>query len=190
MRSRPSCRTKSRPKLLKRVASPAGLEPATLNLEGGKGKVENYKNIVERHWHPLQIAAGVSVPVIDQNGRPVMEKDRDGKQVLDDAGNPIPVMRAKYTGLHALRHFFCSWCANSTEKGGLGLSLKETQVRMGHSTLAMTADLYGHLFAADEKKEREVLAAGERALMGADPAPNTPAAPTCQKGCSRLASAP
>jgi hypothetical protein len=36
---------------------------------------------------------------------------------------------------------------------------------MGHSTLAMTADLYGHLFVGDE--ERDVLAAGEQALMGA-----------------------
>jgi integrase len=31
------------------------------------------------------------------------------------------------------------------EDGGLGLSLKEAQERLGHATLAMTADLYGHL---------------------------------------------
>jgi hypothetical protein len=30
----------------------------------------------------------------------------------------------------------------------------------------MTADRYGHLFKSDAKKEREALAAGERALMG------------------------
>ena len=104
----------------------------------GKGKVENQTNIVRRHWFPLQIAAGVSKPAT------------------------VP----KYPGLHALRHFFCSWCANSTKAGGLGLPLKETQYRMGHATLAMTADRYGHLFKADEEKQRETLAAGERALMG------------------------
>jgi integrase len=75
------------------------------------------------------------------------------------------VMAAKYTGLHALRHFFCSWCAARKEDGGLGLPLKTVQARMGHSTLAMTADRYGHLFPSQD--DAEVLAAGERALMGA-----------------------
>jgi integrase len=130
----------------------------------GRGNVENYKNIVERHWHPLQVAAGVSEPMLDNNGEPVTAVDDEGKPVLDDAGKPVPVMQAKYSGLHALRHFFCSWCANATDRGGLGLSLKDVQVRMGHSTLAMTADLYGHLFPATD--DAEVLAAGERALMG------------------------
>jgi integrase len=75
------------------------------------------------------------------------------------------MVEAKYPGLHALRHFFCSWCANTRERGGLGLTLKETQVRMGHSTLGMTADKYGHLFLSTA--DADVLAAGERALMGA-----------------------
>ena len=39
------------------------------------------------------------------------------------------------------------------------------QDRMGHSTLAMTADRYGHLFPSQD--DAEVLATGERALMGA-----------------------
>jgi integrase len=47
----------------------------------------------------------------------------------------------------------------------LGLPLKTVQDRMGHSTLAMTADRYGHLFPSQD--DAEVLATGERALMGA-----------------------
>jgi len=43
--------------------------------------------------------------------------------------------------------------------------LKTVQARMGHSTLAMTADTYGHPFPSQD--DAEVLAAGERALMGA-----------------------
>jgi integrase len=123
------------------------------------GRVENQTNIVRRHWHPLQLEAGVCVPALDDTGNPVM--------ALGGGSKPVQVMAPKYPGLHALRHFFCSWCANSTKAGGLGLTLKETQVRMGHSTLAMTADRYGHLFVVDEEKQRKALAAGERALMGA-----------------------
>jgi len=111
----------------------------------GTGKVESHSNIVQRHWHPLQLAAGVAV------------------RAVDDQGNLV--MQAKYSGLHALRHFFCSWCAARPQDGGLGLPLKTVQVRMGHSTLAMTADRYGHLFPSQD--DAEVLATGERALMGA-----------------------
>jgi integrase len=130
----------------------------------GRGRVESHENIVKRHWHPLQLAAGVSVPVLDDDGKPVMAPDDRGKPILDDAGEPMPVMAPKYTGLHALRHFFCSWCAARREDGGLGLPLKTVQVRMGHSTLAMTADRYGHLFPSQD--DAEVLATGERSLMG------------------------
>jgi integrase len=131
----------------------------------GKGHVELLPNIRRRHWHPLQVEAGVSVPAVDAKGTPVMAVDKQGKPLLDAVGQPVPVMAAKYTGLHALRHFFCSWCAARREDGGLGLPLKTVQARMGHSTLAMTADRYGHLFPSQD--DAEVLAAGERALMGA-----------------------
>lgn len=150
-----------------KLACPKG--PLGLVFPNGKGNVENYKNIIERHWLPLQIAAGVSVQALDEEGKPLVEPllDDDGKPMHDENGNPVmqPVMQAKYSGLHALRHFFCSWCAARKEDGGLGLPLKTVQVRMGHSTLAMTADRYGHLFPSQD--DAEVLAAGERALMGA-----------------------
>jgi integrase len=123
----------------------------------GKGHVESQQNIVKRHWHPIQVAAGVAVQALDDNGQPITEGDDDGNQVA--------VMLPKYPGFHALRHFYCSWCAARQEDGGLGLPLKTVQVRMGHSTLAMTADRYGHLFPSTD--DAEVLAAGERALMGA-----------------------
>jgi integrase len=116
-----------------------------LVFPSGTGKVESHSNIVQRHWHPLQLAAGVAA------------------RAVDDQGNPV--MHAKYSGLHALRHFFCSWCAARPQDGGLGLPLKTVQARMGHSSLAMTADRYGHLFPSQD--DAEVLATGERALMGA-----------------------
>jgi integrase len=55
-------------------------------------------------------------------------------------------MQAKYYGLHSLRHFNASWLINRKADGGLELPPKEVQTRLGHSNIAMTMDVYGHLF--------------------------------------------
>lgn len=83
----------------------------------GTGEIEYHSNILQRGLEPAQIAAGL----VDGKGKP------------------------KYA-LHALRHFYASWCINRVEDGGLGLPLKMVQERLGHAALAMTADRYGHLF--------------------------------------------
>ena len=76
---------------------------------------------------------------------------------------PAQGAEAKYTGLHALRHFYASWCINRTEDGGLGLPPKVVQERLGHSSITMTYDRYGHLFPrGDDAKE---LDAAEQALL-------------------------
>src|SRR5262249_36832464 len=64
----------------------------------GRGGVESLSNITQRGFIPIQVAAGVT-----------------------KAG------RAKYTGLHALRHFYASWCINRRIDGGLELPLKVVQ---------------------------------------------------------------
>jgi integrase len=64
----------------------------------------------------------------------------------------------KYTGLHALHYYFASWCINRPPIG-LGLSLKEVQVRMGHSNIAVTADTSlsaGRRFRGDGQRRREI----------------------------------
>lgn len=72
---------------------------------------------------------------------------------------------AKYTGLHCLRHFFASWCINRKVDGGLELPLKLVQVRIGHSSIEMTANVYSHLFPrADDASE--MAAAGAAFLAG------------------------
>jgi integrase len=60
--------------------------------------------------------------------------------VVNDKGEP------KYPGMHALRHFYASWCINRIEDGGCGLPAKLVQERLGHSNISMTLDVYGHLF--------------------------------------------
>jgi integrase len=73
-------------------------------------------------------------------------------------------LSGKYTGIHSLRHFFASWCINRVVDGGLELPAKMVQVRLGHGTISMLLDTYGHLFAATD--DAAALAAGEKALLG------------------------
>jgi integrase len=101
------------------------------------GKIWDHADVVVRFLAPTMVKAGV----VDSKGE------------------------AKYTGLHALRHFFASWCINAKEAGGLGLTIKEVQERMGHATAAMTTDTYGHLFKRDEKDEARKLNEAERRLL-------------------------
>jgi integrase len=65
--------------------------------------------------------------------------------------------------LHALRHFYASW------QLGLGLPLTTVQRRLGHSTIMLTADIYGHLLPSTSE-ERAALGAAERVLLGRDKA--------------------
>jgi len=97
------------------------------------------------------IAAGITKPVLDDKG----------DQAVDEHGKPR--VTAKYTGMHALRHFFASWLINRPADGGLGLPPKSVQERMGHSSIVMTMDTYGHLFPRSD--DFEELDAAERALF-------------------------
>jgi integrase len=67
-----------------------------------------------------------------------------------------PVLHAKY-GMHAFRHFFASWAIE------LGFSPKKVQVLLGHSSIQMTFDAYGHLFPSVENDQAK-FAAGELTL--------------------------
>jgi integrase len=122
-----------------------------LVFANGAGKVESHANIVNRGLIPVQLAAGLTVQASDE----------DGKPRLDEEGEPK--LRAKYTGLHSLRHWYASWLINRQEDGGLGLTAKIVQERMGHSSITMTMDTYGHLFPRGD--DAEELAAAERALL-------------------------
>jgi integrase len=105
-----------------------------LAFPNGAGRVEDHGNIVERGWIPAQLAAGVT-----KRGT------------------------AKYPGLHAMRHFYASWCINRRVDGGLELPLKLVQARLGHASIQMTADRYGHLFPrGDDGAE---MAAAEKAFL-------------------------
>lgn len=65
--------------------------------------------------------------------------------------------------LHAFRHFFASWCINPKERGGRELPAKVVQQLLGHSSIVMTLDRYGHLFPRGD--DRAELAAAASALL-------------------------
>jgi integrase len=117
-----------------RLACPKG--KLDLVFPNTVGNVEYHRHIVEYGLRPAEVAAGV----VDETGK------------------------AKYPGLHALRHFYASWCINRRIDGGLELPLKVVQARMGHASITMTADCYGHLFPRGD--DRAELAAAEKAFLG------------------------
>jgi integrase len=85
------------------------------------GTVADHANLVHGLLDPAEVRAGV----VDSDGKP------------------------KY-GLHCLRHFYASWCINRKADGGLGLPPKTVQERLGHSSITMTLDVYGHLFPSND----------------------------------------
>jgi integrase len=123
-----------------RLACPEG--PLGLVFPNGAGRVENHANITVRGFGALQHAAGMVEP----------------DPVETDAGGS-PIARPKY-GLHALRHFFASWAIER------GFSPKKTQELLGHSSIQITFDTYGHLFPSLEDDHAK-FAAGELSLVGA-----------------------
>lgn len=93
-----------------------------LVFPNGRGGIEWLNNIVLGGFQPTQVTAGVTT------------RAKDGK--------PAP----KYTGLHALRHWFASWCINRRADGGRELPPKNVQGLLGHSSITVTLDTYGHLY--------------------------------------------
>lgn len=106
------------------------------NSEGG---VRLHSNMLNREYWPLQVAAGLTKPT----GR----RDAEGK----------PVLRAKYE-FHALRHAAASfWIKQKVD-------LKRLTTWLGHSSVQMTLDVYGHLLV-DEQQDAAIAAAAAAELM-------------------------
>lgn len=105
------------------------------------GKVESHSNVLERGLHPLLVAGGMVVPTTT----PAL--DKDGNAVIDATGKPVMVAAPKY-GMHSLRHACASLWIES------GYNPKQIQKLMGHSSIKVTFDVYGHLFADDVAEQR------------------------------------
>jgi integrase len=58
---------------------------------------------------------------------------------------------------HRFRHFYCAWLIDQ------GMSIKRIQTLMGHSSIRVTLDTYGHLLP--QQDDHDKLAAAEAALL-------------------------
>jgi integrase len=101
-----------------------------------RGRPYYHTNLLEQFWHPAQVKAGVTT-----------------------AGE------AKYSGLHATRHFFASSCINRRVDGGRELPPKSVQYLLGHASIVVTLDIYGHLFPSSDNPDE--LAASVAAVLRA-----------------------
>lgn len=106
-----------------------------LVFASSSGRPLSMGNIFNRAWKPLQLAAGLSDPVLDGNG----------DIVRDDEGKPVMEPRYRF---HDLRHFHASMLIADDANP------KEVQYEMGHSSIQMTYNIYGHLFHDDEANKR------------------------------------
>lgn len=107
------------------------------NSEGG---VRLHSNLLNREYWPLQVAAGLI--------RPTGKRDKDGNAIV----------HAKYD-FHSLRHYAASaWIKQRVD-------LKRLTTWLGHSSVQITLDTYGHLIA-DEQADAAVAAAMAAELLG------------------------
>ena len=120
--------------------------PSEIDLvfPNSKGAAQLNGNLLKRMFKPLQIRAAVTKPVLIRGG-PVVNKDGQAMVV------------GKY-GFHALRHAAASnWIAAK-------IDLKRLQTWIGHSSIQITLDTYGHLICDDEK-DAELAMSSSRGLF-------------------------
>lgn len=120
--------------------------PLDLVFPTGKGTVECHSNILNRHFWPLQMRAGITTTKVS----------KVGTVILDKGGTPV--LRGRYS-MHALRHFAAStWIAEKIEP-------KRIQKWLGHSSIKMTFDVYGHLFDQHEA-DADIMNAVQNKVIG------------------------
>lgn len=107
----------------------------------GNGKADYYQNLYYRWWIPLMTAADLVDPVIDPE---------TGKQEIDSKTRKPKV--APHFTPHSLRHAFASLHIER------GIQPKQLQVMMGHSSIQMTMDTYGHLWKDTEAEQALAIA--------------------------------
>jgi integrase len=111
-----------------------------LVFPNGEGNIESLPNIHRRGLGPLQFMAGITT------AKQITAKE---PQITEKQAARKAKLHPRY-GLHSLRHAAASLFIEQ------GFSAKRVQALMGHSTIQVTFDTYGHLFPSHD---------GDRAAM-------------------------
>lgn len=99
-----------------------------LVFPNASGRPEAYNNLRSRFWLPLLLSIGAAREVVT-------------------APDEKPVIESDFT-IHGLRHFHAS------QYIATGADPLDVKTRMGHSTIQVTYDIYGHLFQNEEARAR------------------------------------
>ena len=108
----------------------------------GQGGVESMQTIYRRYWLPLLLECGLAR---------VVAKEQGGGHQHETAFS-----------IHDLRHFHASLQIEA------GMQAKELQAHMGHASIQMTMDVYGHLFDDDgaAARRRAIVVGAVDMLLG------------------------
>jgi integrase len=118
-----------------------------------QGRPEAAQNIYRRFWLPLLVECGLA---------------------RRDVGADGAIAHETPFGVHDLRHFHASLMIDS------GMAAKPLQEHMGHASIQITMDVYGHLFHDEDARARRrtlIVDADEALLARETPAPMLVAVP-------------
>lgn len=143
--------TKNYNRLLKLIGTPkskAGIRTISIDK-----KTVNMLRLYKNRQRQLFIETGVRVSsVVFATPTKEYQNMATRQESLDRRCAEIGILRFTF---HAFRHTHASLLLNA------GISYKELQYRLGHATLAMTMDIYGHL---SKDKEKEAVSYYEKAI--------------------------
>jgi integrase len=126
-----------------------GTPPPLFVFPTTRGGVLHAPDILRHCWYPLLKACDLT--------NQVPETDETGKPLFDEAGAPV-IRHEPIYHFHHLRHAAASLLI---EQGAMPKRIQEI---MGHSSIKVTFDIYGHLFA-DSDADQALMAAAERQLL-------------------------
>jgi integrase len=129
------------------VRHSAGVAKDALVFPSRAGTPLRHNNMLRRLFIPAQLHAGLFAPWRSADG------------ALRHGPNGECLLTGKFT-FHALRHAAASNWINA------GVDLKRLQVWLGHSSVQMTIDRYGHLLA-DRERDAAFAEHAARELLGA-----------------------
>lgn len=128
----------------------AGRRPTDLVFPAPRGGMWSKNNLRLRHWLPAVAAAKRCPAHMPEPARkPKGRKGPERKLTLADVsacGCPGVLGPGRNPRIHDLRHTRASWLIRA------GWSPKEIQVQLGHASIGITMDTYGHLLERPDNR--------------------------------------